>query len=156
MLKTTNAVTFLFLMVAAGCSQSLENDPDASTSKGELVEVTGTVMLDGSPLGNAFVRFEPDSGTKGTMSWGLTDSSGSFRLQKNNNLQGCHVGRHKVTVSKFARKDGTPLPKDVDGATAAAEGMEHLPPRYSDLDQTELSFDVPKEGKKFEIVLKTK
>lgn len=156
MLRATNVFGLFFLLLIGGCSQSLQNDPDASTSKGDLVEVTGTVMLDGSPLGNAFVRFQPDLGTKGTMSWGVTDSTGFFKLQKNSNLQGCHVGRFKTTVSKFARKDGTPLPPDVDGATAAAEGMEHLPPKYSDIEQTELSFEVPKEGKKFEIVLKTK
>jgi hypothetical protein len=146
----------LLLAVVSGCSTSLQNDPDAGTSKSDLTEVTGIVTLDGKPLGNAVVRFEPVDGKKGTMSWGQTDSTGFYKLQKSNGMEGCHPGRFKVVVSKFARADGTPFPADIDGATAAAEGVEHVPSKYSDLEKTILTFEVPKEGKKINIELTSK
>lgn len=155
-MRRLTAMWALLLVLIYGCSQSLEHDPDARTSKSDLAEVTGIVTLDGKPLGNAVVRFEPADGKKGTMSWGQTDSTGFYRLQKSNGMEGCHPGRFKVVVSKFARADGTPFPADIDGATVAAEGVEHVPARYTELDRTDLTFEVPKEGKKIDIALTSK
>lgn len=156
-MRTVRALLLLVTGVFIGCSSGPNaNDPDAATKKSDIVEVSGTVTMDGQPLANATVRFEPAQGTTGTTSWGITDSTGYYKLRKANGLEGSHAGRFKVVIAKFARADGSPFPPDVDGATAAAEGKEHLPPKYSDADRTELSAEVPKEGKKIDFALKSK
>ncbi len=131
------------LMVVTGCGSS--EDPELTG----LVPVSGQVYLDGQPLSHAGVTFLPQETGMGRPCFGTTDESGMFVLQDAAQRSGCPVGRCKVVVTKFARPDGSPLPSDMDGATAAMEGVEHIPPQYSDAEKTVLEAIVPDSGDEF-------
>lgn len=73
----------------------------------ELGTVEGTVTLDGSPLPDADVVFEPE---KGRTSFGRTDSSGHYTLQYTPERPGAVLGSHtvRVTTARTTEKaDGT-------------------------------------------------
>lgn len=68
----------------------------------ELGEVTGTVTLDGKPLANAQVRFEPESAA---LSIGLTDGNGQYELSYVNDAKGAAIGKHVVRIEWFPDPD---------------------------------------------------
>lgn len=80
----------------AGCGQE--------GGRGQI-EVTGTVTLDGAPLGGAAVMFGGAAGADPVTA--VTDASGQFRLQ-------AVAGRNSVAVSKTEPGAGGP-PADDDG-----------------------------------------
>jgi hypothetical protein len=74
-------------------------------SKGPtMVQVNGTVSLDGQPVEGATVSFMPKSGStpagNSTPASGSTDSAGKFTLSTLNPGDGAIVGSYSVTVSK--------------------------------------------------------
>ncbi|MCG6154533.1 carboxypeptidase regulatory-like domain-containing protein [Rubinisphaera margarita] len=131
------------LLVLTGCGSADESELT------ELVPVSGQVYLDGQPLARAGVTFLPQEAGMGRPCFGTTDESGMFVLQDAAERSGCPVGLCKVVVTKFARPDGSPLPPDMDGASAAAEGIEHIPPQYSNAEKTVLEAIVPESGDEF-------
>lgn len=76
------------LVVAAGCS-----DKPAGISFGE---VSGTVTLDGQPLPDATVRFEPVAGRP---SFGRTGADGRYELGYRGRSWGAVVGPHTVRIT---------------------------------------------------------
>jgi hypothetical protein len=84
---------FLFLlgMVSiVGCGDS------------KVASVSGTVKLDGEPLANAVVIFQPLGDGKmnpGVGSTGLTNDKGEFRLRLIGGGNGAVVGTHRVEIS---------------------------------------------------------
>lgn len=83
----------LILLVAAcavaGCSSS---DGPA------LSQVSGTVTLDGQPVGDAEVLFMPDSGNP---SVGKTDQKGRYTLAYDQKRKGAVIGKHTVRITKI-------------------------------------------------------
>ena len=65
----------------------------------ELGEVTGVVTLDGEPLTDATVQFDPDSAIR---SQGQTDKSGRYELLYQGKVKGAVLGRHIVMISKIS------------------------------------------------------
>ncbi len=59
--------------------------------------VKGRVSLDGKPLPNALVVFQPENGSRPSVS--RTDDSGNFELMRTEKLKGAAVGKHKVSVT---------------------------------------------------------
>ena len=132
-------------VLLAGCSSGLRELPEETA---ELVPVGGVVTLDGEPLANAVVQFYPTSdGQGGAGYFGHTDLTGRFDLASPGGRSGAAPGSYTVVISKFARADGSPFPPDADSGAFAAEGVEHVPPKYSDSGRTELRATVPQEGK---------
>lgn len=127
-------------MVALGCSGPATDDT------AELVPASGTVMVDGDVVANAAVTFHP-TGTTGDPAVGVTNELGMFTLTNSRGREGAEPGNYKVTISKFALADGSPFPPDADSGDFAALGVEHIPPKYSDPGQTELTAEVPPGGK---------
>lgn len=126
MVRTWIAVNVVVMAgLLAGCGGS------------HLVPVSGKVTLDGQPLGDVTVTFQPQaSGTgteAGTGSFGATDTGGTFALRSSLDDQpGATVGRHRVT---FASRG--------EVASDAGGVAEKIPARY----RTEgLEFDVPAGG----------
>jgi hypothetical protein len=72
----------------------------ACAAKSQFAEVTGVVKLDGEPMPDALVEFlpDPDRGTSGPRSFGLTDAQGRFRLTCEGERDGAVVGFHRVLV----------------------------------------------------------
>ena len=88
----------------------------------ELGEVRGTVTLDGRPLAQATVIFEPKAG--GHASRAVTDSSGHYQLVYLRDTTGALVGSHIVKV--FTASENNP--------------KERIPARYN--KQSTLTADV--------------
>jgi hypothetical protein len=81
---------FLAALVAVGCS----SDPP-------LAEVTGKVTMNGKGIKNVRVDFhpDPDKGTRGKGSSGVTDDDGNFKLTYDGSKPGAIVGHHNVIVT---------------------------------------------------------
>lgn len=119
------------LVLFAGCaSESYSTAP-----------VSGTVTLDGEPLANASVGFEPirqgQDIVAGYGSYGETDENGNFTLKTLHGQDGAIVGKHRVSIRTVSGEMGP------DGETVMTS-EERLPPRYN--SDTELTFEVPPEG----------
>ena len=64
----------------------------------EIAEVEGQVLMDGQPLPDATVTFEPAGGRS---SLGRTDEEGRFELRYSSTESGALVGDHAVRISTF-------------------------------------------------------
>ncbi len=131
----------MLLALMAGCE---------AASIGGLVPVTGKVTLDGKPLAGAQVVFVPN-GTKGRAASAACDAEGNYALITNTD-KGVMPGSYKVQVNYIAKPDGTPITTfeegmDITQLEASGQARQILPPRYSDLQQTELKFEVNSSGK---------
>ncbi len=120
---TILAVVCLALLPAAGCSDS---GPALGT-------VSGTVTLDGNPLPNAEVEFQPVA--EGSPSYGTTDENGHYELAYGVGKPGAMVGKHEVRISTY-RQDAA----DDEGLSPAIEYPELLPPKYN--EESELTREV--------------
>jgi len=109
----TYAIPVLALTMLAwtGCGG---NRPDLAT-------VHGRITLNGQPLPQAQVRFDPVDAVRG--STGGTDQSGQYKLSYLRGDQGAAIGEHRVTILKF-------LP----------DGRQLVPPQYN--EQTTLTATV--------------
>ena len=106
------AIRYLSLLASAlivGCS----------ASQLPLGEVEGTVLLDGQPLANAIVEFQPEGPLgKGRPSVGETGPDGKYKLRFSNNLTGAVAGKHKVMITTFS-------------PTGDGKFKERVPPIYN-------------------------
>jgi hypothetical protein len=102
------------------------------------VPVSGIVKLDGQPLANASVSFQPvtrDAISPG--SHGRTDAQGRFRLQVTVSGQlGAVTGHHQVRVAT-----GAPAATSNDNIRSRPPDL--VPARYQD---GSLTFEVPPKG----------
>jgi hypothetical protein len=64
----------------------------------ELVNVTGIVTLDGKPIPNAVVTFNPVA-AGGSNSMGKTDAKGRYQLEFSQDKKGALVGEHVVEIA---------------------------------------------------------
>jgi hypothetical protein len=107
------------------------------------VPVSGVVTLDGKPLSNALVAFQPISesgGTPGVGSYGVTDATGAYSLRRSDNDQpGAVVGSHRVVIDLKTESADDRDPKSRPPAKT-------LPARYN--RQSELQFKVESGGSK--------
>jgi len=82
-------------LFGTACSSRTANYPD-------LGPVTGTITLDGKPLGDVTVMFQPENGRAST---GLTDAEGTYELTFTEVAKGAKVGPHKVSFSQEISED---------------------------------------------------
>lgn len=80
-------VWILLTALGAGCS---------SGDGPELTDVTGRVMVDGSPIAGAVLTFVPEAG--GSPSYGRTDSDGRYQLMFTFTKSGAMLGKHNVEI----------------------------------------------------------
>lgn len=105
-----------------------------------LVPVSGTITLDGQPLADATVSFQPTGGaTLGPGSAAVTDSSGKFELKTSeaDSRSGAVVGSHQVQIT------GIQDTRDASDDTVKPAAKDPVPQRYRDPG---LTFDVPADG----------
>ena len=124
----------LGLFLVAGCGGS------------SVVPVSGTVKLNGQPLPNATVVFQPTDGANpGPGSVGKTDANGRYELRlATSDLPGAHVGKHTVSITAYSG-DGTvesSAPPTADKPAVVAKAL--VPEEYN--AKTTLTFDVPAGG----------
>jgi hypothetical protein len=104
----------------------------------EVGRVSGVVTLDGQPLPEATVMFQP---TEGRASIATTDSAGKYSLTYLDGVPGARLGTHKVIIrTEVPGEDGQP-----------PIVREKLPKRYH--DQTELTAEVKPGSNTFDFAL---
>ncbi|WP_339733391.1 carboxypeptidase-like regulatory domain-containing protein [uncultured Gimesia sp.] len=112
----------------------------------DLGKASGQVTLDGKPLPNANVFFQPVEG--GRNSTGITDDQGNYILEYLRDSKGAKIGRHKVRVSRFVE------PVKGDNGKIEDPGQKELvPDRYN--QKTELEKDVKAGKNTINLELKT-
>jgi hypothetical protein len=118
----------LALVLALGCGK-------------RYAPVSGTVTLNGKPLANASVSFQPiaEKGVTepGPGSAGKTNDKGEYTLASSTGKEGAIVGKHRVMVSLHSVQVGESDERPPRGGWPQAE---KIPDRYN--ANTELTFDV--------------
>ncbi|GAB5440683.1 MAG: hypothetical protein Fues2KO_10320 [Fuerstiella sp.] len=115
-MKPLASVPALFLttiLLAAGCSTAPQTDYGSL----DLVDVTGTVQLDGVAIPDAVIVFQDlESGLE---SYALTDANGEYRMQFDSVEHGVVPGEKQVIISTAMQ-----IPGLTDGGTGDGEGGE--------------------------------
>jgi len=109
----------------------------------KTVNVEGTVTLDGQPLANADVEFQP--GDNGSPSYGKTDVDGHYELMFTADQSGALLGEHQVRITTEGETE------DESGNTTTSE--EVVPAKYN--AETELKATVEKGGGPYDFTLTT-
>ena len=122
-------------LMALGC---------APAGNPNLVPVTGTVNLDGTPVSGANVVFRSEK----SVGFGMTDSSGRFELQsQGEEKMGVEPGTYKVMVTKVPAAEAVAQDMDEALAKPVAQAPDsgpknELPERYADFVKSPLEFTV--------------
>ena len=114
----------------------------------QQVPVKGTVTLDGKPLPGAEVVFTTP--TLGIFT-AATKDDGSYQLSSSFGGEPICKGLCKITIQKWVMPEGAQLQPNMSPQLQGAKPL--LPPRYSDLEKTELTKDVPESGGDFNFEL---
>ncbi len=154
-IRATFAVALLLLV--AGCSTA----PSADYSKLDLVNVTGTINLDGTPLVGAVITFEDPETSQ--FSYGQSDASGNYYLRLDTNQDGVVPGKKVVRISTTRKilglndseeeEDGE-VEADGKGAEVPTKAMELVPEKYN--KKSELEADVSASATEFNFDLSSK
>ena len=104
----------------------------------DVGRVSGVVTLDGQPLSEATIMFQP---TQGRASIATTDSAGKYSLTYLDGVPGALLGAHKVIIR-------TEVPGE-DGQPPIVK--EKLPKKYH--EQTELTAEVKPGSNSFDFAL---
>src|SRR5262245_49156908 len=121
----------------------------------KIVPVSGRVTLDGKPLVNATVVFQPISDEKnpGPGSSGKTDKDGRFTLELTTGKEsGALVGLHKVSITAYEGDGEVP-----SSGSDIVFRKALLPDEYN--AKSKLTFDVPAGGTpeaNFDLPIKSK
>lgn len=121
---------FLPLLAALGCG-------------GRYVPVSGQITLNGAPLADAYVTFQPvgspSNAEPGPGSYGKTDAEGRFTLRiVGDDRTGALIGPHTVSISAYTGQ----IPEPTEERVAKVENK--VPERYN--TETALRFEVPAGG----------
>jgi hypothetical protein len=124
----------LVVVLAMGC-----------TSR-KYVPVSGRVTMNGKPLANATVSFQPIARegaveAAGAGSTGKTDANGEFTLKNIAGQDGALVGEHRVLISLLTVKE-----EDGDRRRGGPPQMDVVPAQYN--RDSKLTFTVPPGGTK--------
>jgi hypothetical protein len=113
---------FLAALAAVLCIATISGCQREGYSELGLVEVTGTVTLDGKPLPSAKVRFEGDDKSSAI---GTTDAAGHYQLMYDSQTRGCTPGAKvvRITLAEVGEGGGA--------AEGAAVAKEPIPARYN-------------------------
>lgn len=116
----------------------------------QTAPVTGKLLMGDKPLAGATVAFTPIAPTRGTGGYGVTDADGKFSADVTPKKEGLEPGTYAVTFTKWAQKDGSPIP---EGKTAAdVEAIQIIPEQFSNPSRQPpvQVATVPKDGANFD------
>jgi hypothetical protein len=111
-------------------------------------QVSGTVTLDGEPIGPGFLVFVPESGGTNPAN-GAIQPDGSYEL-KTANAAGLHPGEYKVSVTILDQPDVPP------GERSYEVAKSRIPTKYNEINSSGLEFDVEPGSNSIDIVLSSK
>jgi hypothetical protein len=123
----------ILLGAAAGCSGSGL----------AIAPVAGVVTLDGQPVSEAGIMFQPVDAAMGPPAYGATDEQGRFELITANQT-GAAIGEHRVAISKtesiaIPQRRGLPIYKV----------KEHIPAKYGNYETSGLTATVEDDDNSF-------
>jgi hypothetical protein len=107
------------------------------------IPTSGVVMLDGVPLEGAIVTFFPADNPGRRAAYGFTGPDGRFQLDTYTCSNGALPGLYRVLVVKRRAATGN-LPPGFPINRGPDEWI--VPPKYSQLAWTPLSYSVPVKG----------
>lgn len=96
------------LVAMAGCS----NTSQPNYAGLGLVEISGTIRLDGNPIANAEIRFETVE--DGTYSYGHSDDSGHYKLMFDSRKSGIIPGKKRVMILSKRKSESQSIKLEVD------------------------------------------
>ncbi len=119
------ALLIFAALLATGCGG---DKPDYANLN--LVDVSGTVTLDGEPLAGAGVFFEADDQT---FSYAKTDSSGHYAMRFNSEITGVLPGPKTVRIRStgLGFDDDGDSEDEPDEGSSGGEKPERVPTRYN-------------------------
>jgi hypothetical protein len=124
----------LAFVFASGCGSS------------KFVPVSGRVTLNGQPLANATVAFQPvgegQTVEMGPGSSGKTNENGEYTLTTATGKKGAVVGKHRVLISTVE----TNSEEEQRPQRGKRPAPDKIPRRYRIGEKDELSFVVPPAG----------
>lgn len=132
-MRILNILIALLLTAGTGCLESV----DADYQQLGLVDVSGTVRLDGAPLAGAVVIFEaPDT----TFCYGRTDDSGRYTLKLNSRQSGVTPGDKIVRISTRGRtgEEAAGGEEEDPDARRPEQSDERVPARYNSLSRLQV------------------
>ena len=117
----------------------------------EVVEISGTVTRNGTPIAGLQLNFEP---VQGRPSWGATDENGRYTLSYTRDQDGARVGTHKVWVIY------NPRPKDpkeemlmMSRNWKPPADMAAITEKYGSAEVSPLEVEVKEEGQVIDFAL---
>lgn len=120
----------------------------------DLLDVSGTVQMDNTPLPDVMVTFEDP--VTGAYSYGTTDSRGRFRLQFNSEVHGTLPGRKLVRIRSAGSETSGEATADEEeqgsSASFTTSETERIPSIYN--EKSEWFVIVSDEETHFELQLK--
>lgn len=138
----------------------------------KLVEVEGTLTLDGEPLAFKSIAFVPEPGTPGNGAAGYSNKEGKYSLLAiisgvTRDMDGVPPGRYKVIVSEpmipISEKDFEAIKLEKEGDEPApaigfptAPAKQEVPGLYTSSDTTPLTLEVPENGGTLDVKLDSK
>ena len=153
-----NAVYLLIVVLSACGLAGCDATPRMNYDAVELVDVAGTVTLDGAPLPDAIVKFET---ADGRYSVGKTNEDGEYTLQFDSVMEGTTPGEKTVRISTAAslgegmEEEAPPGEAGEESETQAPPKTERVPEKYN--AKSELKVTVkPGESQNFDFELKSK
>jgi hypothetical protein len=108
-----------------------------------LVEVSGTVKLDGEPLADAMVAFENPEDK--TFSFAKTNAAGGYKLKFNSEKSGCTPGKKIVRITPYREPDADPVEVLSDAKIPALYGRNSK--LTAEVDANNRTFDFDLEAK---------
>ena len=124
------------VLLLPGCNQ----DPF------RVAPVSGTVTLDGKPVAQTAVMFQPlaeGNPNPGPGSFGITDADGRYKLKLvGKETPGGVVGKHKVRFDPYSDEPSDPTS---DRPFRPKKAMPKIPPKYNQPEAL-IEFEVPAKG----------
>ncbi len=148
---------FVFSLLLSATLIGCNFGPSSDYASLKLVNVSGTVTLDGEPVEGAVVTFMDEG--HGTFSYGLTNSSGSYSLQIDSQMKGATPGEKVVEISTTKKILG--LNSDEEAGESSAEGKAKAAPKDQDLipacynETSQLKVEVSASQRSFDFHLKS-
>ena len=122
-----------------------------------LAEVTGTVRLNGVPLANIMVEFNPDA-LSGVRSTATTDENGRYELVCDDQRPGALVGPHRVVLHDLAIYGGKFLGRRLEQVgTKGGPTLKpsRIPNQYGSTGHTPLKKEVKPEPQTIDLEVTT-
>ena len=140
-------LALLCLIVGTGLTGCYSSQDKWEAMRPPVYEVHGTVRLDGTPLPQAVVVFQPEEGKYSAT--GLTDESGEFQLTTFKDQDGAVEGTFQVSVDKVEYiPTGPEKGVSTDGGTylPPLKQVRVTPKKYSDFEKSGFVATVTADG----------